>query len=1207
MVHQEEQHQPDSTSPTNNSNPAESTEMQPPDEPQQSSQHEPFTFSTTSPPTQQKATTPLPPLQEELGKSFASRRIQVASLAIRSSHSASQSPLFPKHDMFKLYQQPFVASSLSTPTATFAPPIPNATTSHSSNGISRSLLPSSSSPTSTTDRALLDRTWSVLAPKSESNQQHRKKPRRRVTFNDNIEFFELPPQINYYDDIAPPPTYSSSPSPDATTKTTDLDDYGERQKEYQQDIEKGNSPGPTQITNQWDESYTDASNESSSPGLQTADIPEHQISPCTSPSSVTSSTSTTSSNSMATLSLSSSSTQSNSINNNTTTLAMSYDQQSPLFNQHINASTSSLPAYNPMSSSTVSLALSTSSSPNSTTTDMPSSQIALQRKGNTISRNAILEILSSRTPSSHHRFTPSRSNNRLSKHNSKRLSLQQQQPHHQVPIDFHRSLDSVENEIREAIQRAKASNAGRSTNLPTPKTDTSGPSTNDTRLHHVNGRTADFEPRNESTSNDDGNDDGNSEGMDPACNNNQDQPSGDIPNQEQSLAEIPMDNLNQEQSLDNIPTDGIMDGDQLYSGDDSDSTTIHGENNSNETIYMDAHDQGDDGDGDDPHGNGSPSQDAATISHQWSDDSDENTEDTESSNASNPLLLYLPSSEQQICDFGDTLRDEFDRITGDMTHMVVPTSTLTAASNMDNREPNANVSDISINQDTYSTSNDTRNGEQDREQINSVAWQVLGCQDESDIPVKNRKPENDQPQNSTKNGRLYIKVIAAENLDFPINQNAPSIQCSVNDGTHYFGSGHYKMQHDIHFNHEFILDDINADTEFTLTLHAIRQADQKDGSSPTKRWSKRTSLVGAVGGGGGGGSGRADDLSRYINRQDGALAQTRVSLSAVSYQCRTRLCTASFALVNGWYQPAKKSGARHPLLLSRASKEKRQPMVQEKAVGKLTIELFYLPNVELKLPDLPVDMDSCENALNIQRFHQTIWRSGYMSQLGGDVKYWRRRYFKLIGGHLYSYTDTLYSPRTMIDLTKAVVIASDNRIIMEATTNATGNNQRQQEDYPHHQGNSNRVFGNDVGHNLLVALESQTNISTVERDHHHAPPYTHPHQNSSSNINVSAIATHSQPQLSAVPLSSNRSNSGGGGGSFPAVYMTTSTHHESLSGGGDADDLSSYSVKNSFQLKFDNGEMIEFFCDSAHERERWLDVLKVIIGRIPPLPSWLSV
>lgn len=242
MVHQEEPQQNGSTSPIET--PTDAIENLVANDTQQSSQRESSTSGSDSSPTKQKATPP-PPLQEELGKSFASRKIQMASLAIRSSHSASQSPLFPKHDMFQLYQKPFVASSLSTPTTPSSTATTTITTTHDNNDKPRlslppHLLPSSSSLPSTSDRALLDRTWSVLASKSESNQQqqqHRKKPRRRVTFNDNIEFFELPPRMNHYDDLAPPPTYSSSP--DLTTETTHLDDNGENQNEYHQDIENG--------------------------------------------------------------------------------------------------------------------------------------------------------------------------------------------------------------------------------------------------------------------------------------------------------------------------------------------------------------------------------------------------------------------------------------------------------------------------------------------------------------------------------------------------------------------------------------------------------------------------------------------------------------------------------------------------------------------------------------------------------------------------------------------------------------------------------------------------------------------------------------------------------------------------------------------------------------------------------------------------------
>lgn len=54
------------------------------------------------------------------------------------------------------------------------------------------------------------------------------------------------------------------------------------------------------------------------------------------------------------------------------------------------------------------------------------------------------------------------------------------------------------------------------------------------------------------------------------------------------------------------------------------------------------------------------------------------------------------------------------------------------------------------------------------------------------------------------------------------------------------------------------------------------------------------------------------------------------------------------------------------------------------------------------------------------------------------------------------------------------------------------------------------------------------------------------------------------------------------------------------------DDEFSFSVKNGFQLMFDNGEKMEFFCDTADERERWLDILRAMIGRIPAWPSWLG-
>lgn len=197
------------------------------------------TAESLSPPAKQVATSP--PLQEEFGKSFASRKIQVASLAIRSSHSASQSPLFAKHDMYRLYQQPFVASSLSPPTlistntrsfSAMSPP------AGETSSVSRPSLPSHllspSTLLDTNDRALFDKTWSVLAPKSESNQQQQqqKKARRRVTFNEHIQFFDPPPPMDYYDH---PPAQVTTQGNNVSPPASYQDDARHR------DEEKGNA------------------------------------------------------------------------------------------------------------------------------------------------------------------------------------------------------------------------------------------------------------------------------------------------------------------------------------------------------------------------------------------------------------------------------------------------------------------------------------------------------------------------------------------------------------------------------------------------------------------------------------------------------------------------------------------------------------------------------------------------------------------------------------------------------------------------------------------------------------------------------------------------------------------------------------------------------------------------------------------------------
>ena len=124
------------------------------------------------------------------------------------------------------------------------------------------------------------------------------------------------------------------------------------------------------------------------------------------------------------------------------------------------------------------------------------------------------------------------------------------------------------------------------------------------------------------------------------------------------------------------------------------------------------------------------------------------------------------------------------------------------------------------------------------------------------------------------------------------------------------------------YKHVFhIYSDVEPSSEFTITLVA---------GQPTKSNQFRKLL-------GNRRRTRTDSILRYVNRMDGALAQTRVSLESIKTQCQSKLCKASFALINGWYQYARLGG------IIPTHKKDKNGCVPEKAVGKVTVEMCYIP------------------------------------------------------------------------------------------------------------------------------------------------------------------------------------------------------------------------------------------------------------------------
>ncbi|KAG2217293.1 hypothetical protein INT45_000374 [Circinella minor] len=464
-------------------------------------------------------------------------------------------------------------------------------------------------------------------------------------------------------------------------------------------------------------------------------------------------------------------------------------------------------------------------------------------------------------------------------------------------------------------------------------------------------------------------------------------------------------------------------------------------------------------------------------------------------------------NDEQDVDFGLSVMNEFDKITSKRRTYYKARESLTVV----------HASKTLIENDDQSDGRSIyENGSVVSSAPTERIWREFGssCQRADTLPPV---------QNNESKGRLYIRVIAAENLDFPIHSDAPQVRCVLSNGKLEQSTEYHTMEHNISFNRDFYID-VEPSSEFTITLIAGQST--KSNQFRKLLGNRRRS--------------RTDSILRYVNRMDGALAQTRVSLESIKEQCQSKLCKASFALINGWYQYARLGG------IIPTHKKDKNGCVPEKAVGKVTVELCYIPCEASKIEKLPINLADCEKGLNVQRCYRTCWQSGYMSQLGGDVKFWRRRYFSLKGWRLFSYTDVKpRSPRVIIDFSQAVSLAADNRIIvppraMDDSSSLT----------------TTTTSVSDSKHSLLASPPLPP------------PPSLHQHQSSS-------------------------------GGDRSSIISSVTTASE--------DELGSYSVKNSYRITFKNGESINFFCDSAKERDDWLEVLKAIINRVPNWPDWMDM
>ncbi|KAJ2495133.1 Bud site selection protein bud4 [Coemansia sp. RSA 2052] len=243
--------------------------------------------------------------------------------------------------------------------------------------------------------------------------------------------------------------------------------------------------------------------------------------------------------------------------------------------------------------------------------------------------------------------------------------------------------------------------------------------------------------------------------------------------------------------------------------------------------------------------------------------------------------------------------------------------------------------------------------------------------------------------------------------------------------------------------------------------------------------------------------------------------------------------------------------------------------------ARVQLQLFFIPECPLFREDeLPRTLSECEMAMEVCGFHNRTLNSGFMSQRGGDTRFWRRRYFRLVGGFLFAYHETSREPRCFIDLNDATRIvdhAADRRRRSQLASAAAAQpscHSRRQRRRPTH-------------------ARSSSDHESRRPPARFAPMRGHDYASDSEPPDQVDVA---DPALLQRCSAAARTDSG-------IVSLHASNNDLAAVDSG---------IQHSFSIEFgEEGGFIEFYTETENEKRVWVEVVRRLIGAIPKIPSWL--
>ncbi|KAJ2541194.1 Bud site selection protein bud4 [Coemansia sp. RSA 1853] len=256
--------------------------------------------------------------------------------------------------------------------------------------------------------------------------------------------------------------------------------------------------------------------------------------------------------------------------------------------------------------------------------------------------------------------------------------------------------------------------------------------------------------------------------------------------------------------------------------------------------------------------------------------------------------------------------------------------------------------------------------------------------------------------------------------------------------------------------------------------------------------------------------------------------------------------------------------------------------------ARLSLQLFFIPECPLFREDeLPKTLSECEMAMEVCGFHNRTLNSGYMSQRGGDTRFWRRRYFRLIGGFLFAYHEETKEPRCFIDLndaTRVVDLQAERTrhpepafgqldLIRTHRMRRRPTHKRNHSDYSSRDGGASERGAMAVGHGYASDSEPVDMVDIAD-----------PVLQQSS---IRRKQTQRRSSKSASKTASNPQTDSG-------VFSQSSVVGQPDNG-----------MQHSFSIEFGSGGLVEFYTETEEEKRVWVEIVKRVVGNIPKIPSWL--